>query len=483
MSSFVRSERSGASLSIYGFTRPVLGAYSRGVGPSPPTARRVDGTDGLELVTLSCVTSMGAGSGWQATLKYPATFDPMEEIELGAWVYVSFLRDGVEYVTCIGRLTQRSIQEASAGGATTRSCFLGGGGFELVWKQTKWWFNVLRRSTPENATNALIKQVGNEYLLGSPRDNVDAILTKYLAIMGSFDRAPYALPYTMPASGDTVLAALVLDDSGYDATTLPVTQPIASAAYPNVDLWSLAQEYQDGMFTELLADVLPAGGIAAYAQSPDMAAGLPPQKAEMTLVFRDKPFPLVSAGLGTRRGRASPYFSLPTHYIDRADIPTLSFAASEEETFNTFSFANVGSQEGVRSAIEAQYVQWNTDLLREQGLLKLDATSMYYSNDLTRQYDYNRKRVRDWYCLGRLQFSGSVMLARGYPQIKVGSRVVIRGDTPAENVTLYVESVRHMWRAGGGMQTTLDVTRGYRGTDAQHLARLESEAREYSDSF
>lgn len=481
MSGFVGSERSGASLSIYGFAKRGLSFYSRSMGRGLATSRAIDGTDGLELVSLSSTTSMGAGSGWQALLKYPAGFDPLEEIELGSWVYVSFLRDGVSFVTCVGRLTQRSIQENSAGGAVSRLCSLAGGGFELIWKQTKWWFNTLRPS-PENASNSVIRGVGSEYLLGNPTDNVEAVLIKFLRIMAGFGRAPYQFPSTMPASGDNIFDAVVYDDTNYDTKTLPISQPIASSTYPNVDLWSMAQEYQDGMFTEMWADVLPAGGMRTYAANPDMPDGLPVQNAELTVTFRDKPFALVSSGLGARRGRSSPYFALPTHYLQRRDLPATGFASSEEEVFNAFSFSNMGAQETTLSSIEANYVNWSLTDLVEQGLKKLDATSMYFSPNLATQFDYNRKRMRDWYCLGKELFSGSLQLARGFPQIKVGSRVVIQGDTPAENITLYVESVRHAWGAGSGMRTSLDVTRGYKGTDAQHLARLESEVLDYSDS-
>ena len=368
---------------------------------------------------------------------------------------------------------------------------LSGGGFETIWRETMWWFNCISRDpsatnksavSAENVGNsAIIGAIGVDRLLGNPATNVRNILLEFLRIMGAKGRANYKLPDAMPGVSGNAVDVIQFDDSGYDAKTLARFSPTASNMFPNTDLWSMSQEYQDGMFCELWTDVLPAGGFPAYTLNPDMSAGLSPTQAEFTVVFRDKPFPMVSGGPGAKRGLASAYFALPTHTLRRSDVAALDLGISSAEVFNSFSFTGAGSQEAQRQFIDLQYCNWSVADMSRRGMRKLDASTMYYNINAFDFYDYNRKRLRDWYCLGAELFQGTATLARGFPEIKVGSRVVIVGPQPDDRLTFYVEGVRHQW-AAQGMRTSLDITRGYRGTDAGFLQRLESAVLDYGNS-
>jgi len=78
--------------------------------------------------------------------------------------------------------------------------------------------------------------------------------------------------------------------------------------------------------------------------------------------------------------------------------------------------------------------------------------------------------------------SGSINLAHGRPEVRVGTRIRIPADNGdnAQDETYYVEGVTNNWQFGAGIRTSLQVTRGFIGTDNMLLAAINNVTGNYS---
>lgn len=485
--SYSGSERSGCILTIYRAGRQDLSFVSRGLGPSSSSSLPLDGTDnasGARLVTCSTSNSIGNGGQWRAVFMSDPSkqWDPFDELEVDSWVDISMLRGGVAWHVMRGMLTDIRVSESASGGggATVRTVSVSGSSFQRVWQTTLWWFSSIIHEGGSKVES--IKSIGVDRLIGTPNANVKNILFNFFASISQKGRANWNIPSSMPGSSGTAASLIKWDDSGFDPNYDGRYSPSATSVYPNVDLWSMAQEYQDGMFCELFTDVLPAGGVTAYAADPTMRDGLSPSRSCMTAIFRDKPFAVATEGVAARTGTSSPFFSLPTHTVPRSSVQGIDLGVSSQEAFNSFSFSPHFGQEQLRKSIEAQYCLWNPSLMSRRGMRKLDASTMYKNFNLELLYRSKRTLLRDWYCLGYELLQGSIELGRGFPEIRVGSRIVVVGPQADDRITFYVEGVRHTCQHNG-MQTSLDVTRGYRGTDASHVQRISQESAGYKTAI
>ena len=469
---YAGSERSGCVLTVYTKAKQGLSFYSQGLGAGLSAAYTFDGQDAGILIGAGTSNGLGGGGQWQAQVKAEPGVDLLSLIEADSWVDISFVRFGVAWHVMRGLVTDIRVQEAAAGaGVTVRTCTLAGQSFQRVWQTTLWWFSAIQQENLGNSS--VIKSIGVDRLIRNPSLNVSDILFNFFRVIAATGRSNYALPASMPNAKGSIADVVAYDDSGFNPDKDARYSPTASSIFPNVDLWSMSTEYQDGMFCECWTDILPSGGLDVYALDPVNANGLSPSQSQMTVVFRDRPF--------LRADGSGGYFKLPTHEVRRADVPAIDTGIASQEIFNSFSYSALASQDAVKSMIDLQYCLWNVTDMSRRGMRKLEASSMYYSPNIVALYKSMRAKLRDWYCLGDQLLQGSVSLARGFPEIRVGSRIAINGPQPDDRLTFYVESVRHMWSAGG-MRTSLDVTRGYRGTDASHLANLQARVLDYSQS-
>ena len=83
-----------------------------------------------------------------------------------------------------------------------------------------------------------------------------------------------------------------------------------------------------------------------------------------------------------------------------------------------------------------------------------------------------RRNVRDWYAINPYLYDGTIALAFGRPDAKVGMRLRIPASSEDRTETYYIENVSNSWRLGPGLKTTFGVTRGWIGTDATYVQAI-----------
>jgi hypothetical protein len=454
------------------------------------------------LQGLGTSKSMGAPSGsWYATFKPTRNKDAMgilEGINDDDWVDIVFRRHGKRYHVMRGIVDDiRESTRVGGSGATVRSITLSGRDFGAVWEKTNIWFSPLLDQQFVPGVNLQVFG-GQQNIYGSPVDVANGFLIKMFQVLNGVGYAPWRLPSTIPKVGGQNFADVIASRFEVPPGATPYVysnNPERIATNPNYlvtegNLWNLAQEWSDPAFCELFADTLPPW--SAGRQSEDEVAT---DQSEMKLVLRDRPFPTKDSVVAFS-GRAGPWFSLPTHVIPTQMIGMSDLGRGGAERFNSFHFSPQLVQEILGGSVNDLMVpMWDKNSIGIHGIRRYDIMS-HYATDLMgvasaqaiaaatggnptvlNMYalsEYQRRRLKDWYCLNPFFLSGSISLMRGFPWIHIGEKVrVIDIGSPDTDRYFYVEKVDHNWVFGATTKTTLGVTRGWKGTEDDLLKAID----------
>jgi hypothetical protein len=381
-------------------------------------------------------------------------------------------------------------------GATSVTFSITGRDFGKIWEQTPVWFSVQALenvhghvaarvfTTLPDSTDSQVSQ--DSLIIKSPAAAVRGYLFGFLEELQGFGRANWDLPRTVPNTvNEKFLDSLYYNLAGF--SDLPKRQAIdPSFINAGGTLWDLAKEWSDPLFTELFVDLFVQGSQALQTIE------APIEDTVMTVVFRDKPFPIVSDLWTGDKGKDSQWFKLPEFIIPREVIRQENLGRTGMERFNAFFVTSPLYQELLGgNAIDIVAPLWDKQDIRTHGLRRFDVQSKYgiarnlartdpNKKSLLNLLEEQREIIRDWYAINPYLKNGTLELGVGMPDIRIGSRGRIPGaKSENEDETFYIESVSHNWSFGAGTKTSLGVTRGWRGTDSQLLATLQRLKRRY----
>lgn len=431
------------------------------------------------IVAVNTDKTMGAAAGsWSVTCKPGRNDEIFDRIRDDDWVDITFRRHGKRFLVMRGLVDDVMRTRATGGtGATTKSYTISGRDFGKIWEVTPIWFSPW---AAENVSGAVSQRVfvGAEGVLGDPVIAVTGYLSGMLEALADVGRAHWQLPPGLPQS-----VSKFIDEVSFDLDAFPTkyrengSEALVGLSQnwlmPSGNLWQLGKEWSDPLFNELFTDIRRSG--TSFDQ---MRPGeeLLPDDAQMTVVFRERPFPNLD------EGRNSPWFKLPTFEIARQDIVSDTIGRGGAERYNAFFVAPQLTQELLDSGgIDLAEPLWNPAEISRHGLRRFDVSSKYSSanaNLLTISRN-QRERIKDWYCLNPYLLTGSIQLGLGRPDIRIGSRLLIPSTGKEPRETYYVEQVTHDWVFGRGTRTSLGVTRGFRGTDDELLNQLTEVAASY----
>ena len=473
------SERSGCSVQV--FNRPG-GALQLSSAIAGYDSRRPEEGD-PQLLSCQCSNALNTGGRFSFNLHVPPGVDVFSLIEIDAWVDISFYRFKTSWHVMRGMVDEvRVRREVTGSGVTTITATVTGRSFQKAWETTPCWFNELSGNVFTDSI--LYKATSSGQIDSTPAINIENILFKFMDLVGTTGRANWQMPAAMPGRGGSVTDAVLYDASFLDRTTLKRATIRGDLFFPDTNIWALAtQHYAESQFCELYTDLLPATGLVGLAGNPDQASGLSPSNSKMTVVMRDKPFPLADPLTKGLLGTSGPYFKLPLWTVPSQSVRSTDLGTSSYEAFNSFMSVNNYDPEAAAAFGTLKAPLWSVNDMLRRGMRRLDMSSPYMAFAPTTDAELmqaRRARVRDWYCLGAELAQGSVQLWRCYPEIHVGGRLRVSGNKRDEDLTGYVESVRHQWSPQGGAATAVDWTRVWQGTDRDMVARLGVVSRGYT---
>jgi hypothetical protein len=432
------------------------------------------------LVSLQTQKTLGEVSGtWSFTLKpTDKAHELFETANDDDWVDISITRHGRKWHVMRGLIDDiRRTETVGGTGATSVSYTVSGRDFGKVLESTPIHFNLYTDGEFAGG-GAATEKIFQLKPFVTPAEAVKGFLDGFLKVIAGLGRQTWEMPASMsnvkaedggsnPSFGGSVVYSLnknaSLPTRGLSTQNLSMPQGV---------LWQLAQEYCDPIFNELYVDQLPADDLEKV--SPDsLRGGLAVDDSAMVVVLRRKPFPLVDEDF------LSDWFELPLFIIPRQQIVETNVGRSATERFNAFYCSPPFIQEQFKGLDvgDSQAPLWALKDINRHGLRRLEVTTMYQSTanpvDTPGMIKALRQFLRDWYSINPYLLNGTMSLGLGRPDIKIGTRIRIPGDKGEnDQETYYVESVGHQWQFGRGTRTNLGITRGYVGTDNDHLDDL-----------
>ena len=485
---FQKSETSGVEVSIHSSGHdPVIFGYE---GELPLSGKYREDTNHSIIGVNTSKTLEGTGK-FTLTFKPGRGITPLDQFVDDDWVDIVFKKHGRVYHTMRGLIDRVGRTRTVTGsGATVTTYTIAGTDFQKIWEQTPIWFN---RFSLENVEGSWAYHVYSfiPNLGGAPDNVVKAFLVGWLEKFGNAGRANWDTPSTLPNTSGNFLDDIAGKNFNTDGFT---GYPTRVAIDPNLmnpsgTLWSLAKEWADPAFCELFCD-LGKHGTPLFADEE-----LPVKDSTMCVFFRDRPFPLtdnVTDDKGAPAdilclGKNSKWFSLPTHIVARQEIQQDDVGREGAERMNAFFVSPQLQQETLAAGgVELMQPLWNPNDMKKHGFRRYDVYSHYKTQGgrLLTLSTVQRQMLQNWYAMNPYLLSGSITLGHGRPEIRIGTRIRIPADNgdSSNDETYYVEGVTNDWKFGVGIRTTLQVTRGFVGTDEKLLRAMESTLADYEIS-
>jgi hypothetical protein len=492
---FQGSENSGAEVTIY--TQDGDPIVAHGGRAIEFLGRRTEDENPI-LVQVTTSKALGEPSGTFTVVAKPGrntkdSQDLFDKILDDDWVDIIFTRHGRQWHVMRGLIDDVRESTVIAGdGATSVAYIITGRDFGKIWELTPIWFspqiaeNINGHVTAKVFTTRADLEgsgvISKKLILGSPEAAVRGYLFGFLEELGGLGRANWKLPPIMSEVTGTsfVQSTYYMND---DFLNIPERVGIdPSFITAEGTLWDLAKQWSDPLFTELYVDLM-----AIHQGTPQYIVPgeeTPLGTMGMTVIFRDKPFPMVGGSINLPIGKDSAWFQLPLFTIPREAIVSKNVGRSGMERFNAFFVNAPLRMEEVGSAnFDLIAPLWDKDDILRHGLRRFDAQSNYKAKDTNIRNMTNEQRaiIRDWYAINPYLLSGTIDLAIGLPDIRIGVRARIPGISGSEqDDTYYVEQVSHSWALKPGIRTSLGVTRGWRGSDDALLDTLSQLAGAYT---
>jgi hypothetical protein len=475
------SETSWVEVILYSHGDDPLVMLPDGMGRYPFSGKRADSRH-PSLVSVSTQKMLGAASGSFTIDIKPslAAANLFQHICDDDWVDIVFYRHSQPWHVMRGLIDEiRRNRSVGGSGATTRSYTLTGRDFAKIWEITPVWFSPCGdKDMVSDAWATMIFQAIPS-LRGTPPEAVKAFLWNFMEAVTVTAGVNWEMPAGMPNGGGSFLKWVQFNDNHYYNT--PARKSFnPNFLDPNNTLWATAQQHADPAFVEVYADMLPDGGpFDARLQSGEPLA---PKDARMTVVVRDRPFPVVDPLIDSW---PISWDAVPQFTVFRQQIVTDNVGRSGLERFNAFFVASQLHQEAFgQNSLNILTPLVDFQSLHRHGLRRFDVQSSMSPDqlDFSKLCEQQRRIAKDWHCLNPYFLSGTINLGIGRPDIKIGCKVRIPGEHgERDQETYYIESVGHNWRFGQGIRTALGVTRGWMGSDQSMVAALQQMSARYQE--
>lgn len=452
-----------------------------GMSAYPFSGKRRDARSPF-LVSVSTQKTIGAPSGtFQIEIKpSKAAAEAFKHICDDDWIDIVYYRHAQPWHVMRGLVDEiRRNRSVNGTGATVTNYTITGRDFAKIWEITPIWFSPYADN--DMVSDGWAYQIFNAIpnLRGTPPEAVEAFLWHFLEHMNEDAGVNWLMPGSMPNGGGSFLKWVSLSKDHYQNV------PARKSFNPNFldpanTLWATAAAHTDAPFVEFYADLFPDGD----PFHPKIQPGTPltPKDTRMTVVVRDRPFPIVDPEIDAYN---QDWDNLPTFIVPRQQIVTENVGRSGLERFNAFFVASMLHQEAFgANSLNIMMPLVDFDSMRKHGMRRFDVQSAMSPDqlDFSRLCEQQRRIARDWHCLDPYFLSGSMTLGQGRPDIKIGCRVRVPGPKgEVDQETYYCESVGHNWVFGQGIKTTLGLTRGWIGSDWSLMEALQKISGRYKE--
>ena len=428
---------------------------------------RTEGT----VVSLSWSKRLGKPAAqWSAVVKLgpKATINPLAgDILDGDWVDLEINRNGVLFGLGRGIVDSVRLKKSSSGGATSRTLTITGRDHGALFEFPISWNNIFVKTISELGLGLHYRRIPGAPT-GTPGEMFERLILATFAKGSSANQSEWTFPPDLKTTSGkrTFVEDLQINVEG----------ELRGRFAGETQLWTgsgqTLQQTLTGWCNPLLNE---------WFYDFDDAVG------RMQATIRERPYVNLFDNL------ESPYFGLAQHVIPDWMVTEDDLGRGGAERFNIFQImADMHYYKGQeQAAITA--TRYSKEEIERYGIRPYAQSTKYITFNKGGGWEKERAiwqaLVADWFSVNPYLLSGTMTIGAMLPEVKIGSRITIDTGDPKTSLTAYVEGVDHSFKwapsAGGGPDTTtsLTLTRGFIGTDADHLKLVKDVSGKYQDKF
>jgi hypothetical protein len=403
----------------------------------------------------------------------------------GDWVDGTVNRNGVDFPLFRGVVDGVRRSTASSGGATVRTFNLTGrdhgAPFEMPVHYANAWIQTLQQRVKGLMADDVKGKTG-----GSPGEMFDALIAAAFGLEPADLASPGSPQSTSKTKSHWLLPGSLGSAVGgnpygtYFGQALRVdTFPTRSYYYDALQLWThpgqtladTLNQWSNPMLNEWYMDL-----------SPRNRSGDPWQ---MWATLRERPF------INREHGLESIWYQLPVLELPNWAISSTDLGRSIHERFNLFLItAQVGISQDDQLPLAPP--TWDAMGIEKYGIRPMLETTKFVGPGAYGSWGNERRKLQDllvdWHAPNPFLLNGTVICRLALPELHVGERFRIIGDTPGEDLTFRVEGIDFAWqwaspRVPPTSQTTIVLTRGYAGSDRDGLEIVQKTANRFETVF
>jgi hypothetical protein len=477
--------------------------HRHGGSPVPLTGKVVEGgLDGIAVVGLSTSKGIKGSGTFSLTVKVPRSYDVDSEIQVGDWVVWWWEQNGRAYHGTVGTIVSVAESTRSKGGVTVAEYTFSCADFARVFDRTSVWFD----DYSDYESNVGGKVIGSRMgwnPTGSPDAVVEQVIDAFLGRSGIIGGA-WQMPPSMSWIGEHFSEGLYLSaqssvrrgtphrlgvgarvtqlESGVEVL-LPGDEQIlrGQVTGPEIAIFSpqpgtVLTQHLNGlcndMLNELRFDVLTHDTRGVQFSRPDMPT---------PCVFAwERPF------VNSEQGLRSPWFRLPTTRLLTSErVAAVQTATNENERVNLILLyaSNLGWTQLDQYALYPP--SYDLTDIRRHGIAKMERETLFAgvgqhgASTWAEEIREWHKLLASWYGPNHLWRAGSVTVGGVLPDARPGNRLLIDDNDDKRRRQFYIEEVTSQWKFPEGGTTTLGVTRGFKGSDADLVAAVSARAESF----
>jgi hypothetical protein len=493
------------------------------------------------VLKFSFMKTMGEPSGkWTAIVKQkinPLTGSSYldlgnQGIMDGDWVDIGVLRNGILIPVCRGIVDTAREQRTTINGADTAVYLLTGRDhgafFEYPLTYSSLWAHTLGQAVAGFSAGKV------EYKIGGRPDELFKIL-----ISAAFGRGAVEGQWKLPPS----LAEIYNEENLYDllkvitfSASKGPSDGLRGGYYNEPELWNVGNQtlfqtlsqWTNPLLNEYWCDLLlpgeflPENGVVSFLTDRDLGqgslfegdafsnvasdnglgVGLETSKiqslrsedkkfGQMAAIIRERPF------ITTIEGQDSMWFDLPSWDIPRWLVNASDLGWTGEQRVNLFELTSVFGLGSQQEQAAFNKPTWHKEGIATHGLRTHQQRTRFHAQDkaglagwISERSDWQRI-ITDWFAPNPYLRSGSVNMKVLLPEIRIGQKIVLFSEDDlqqqaeqfyCEGVSLEYDGPREPNMPGQG-STTLMLSRGFTGTDAEYYDKMVSMSERFEEIF
>jgi hypothetical protein len=442
---------------------------------------------------IACTTSktLAAASGtFSLTLRLPHDYPIRDEIRNADWISIWWQRGDQTFHGMLGNIDGVRRSRGVSEGATTEDWIVNGRDVGKVFETAEVWFNEYAKFET-NVGGQIFGGRLNYIPGGSPDRVVENLISAFIGGDGNVGGA-WRWPQGLRGRFGTFVAdglkLRILGTKERRATTITIGDSFVLAGGAGLlrgEMIDQVSLFQPEVGTKLHDMVTqwsnPVLNELYYDLYTEDDAESPPDRPKPMVFLRERPF------VNSIQGIDSPWFKIPTVRVDRSECGPDDLGSSDQERVNMIMLYARSSQNTQAEQFAAYPPAIDQLDAQVAGLRRWERTIDFAGIGSTgtgvswgEEIKTWETLLQSWYGLNHEWLNGSVNFNFILAEARIGYRLIMQGKADEDTTQAYIEGVSTSWRYPSGGTTSLSLTRGFIGSDAELVRAVKAKQERFA---